>query len=120
MGARPSKLAESAQEPLPASDERLRSIVENVVDGIITIDESGIIQTANAAAERIFGYNNTELIGRNVASLMPEPYTRVMTPSWPIIWAVDRPRSSASAGRSLACVAMGRRFLSTCPSANSA
>ena len=73
--AGPNKLTKSAQEPLWASDERLRSIVENVVDGIITIDESGVIQTANAAAERIFGYPNNELIGRNVAVLMPEPFS---------------------------------------------
>src|SRR4029077_579399 len=39
----------------------------------ITIDEDGIIRTANPASERIFGYPAAELIGRDVSILMPEP-----------------------------------------------
>jgi PAS domain S-box-containing protein len=57
-----------------ATDERLRSIVEHVVDGIISIDERGTIVTFNRAAERIFGYPRQAVIGRNVRVLMPEPY----------------------------------------------
>ena len=57
-----------------ATDERLRSIVEHVVDGIISIDERGTIVTFNRAAERIFGYLRHEVIGHNVRMLMPEPY----------------------------------------------
>jgi two-component system sensor kinase FixL len=54
--------------------ERLRSVVNNVVDGIITIDQHGTITTFNPAAERIFGYSAPEVVGRNVKMLMPEPY----------------------------------------------
>lgn len=54
--------------------ERLRSVVNNVVDGIITIDQRGTITTFNPAAERIFGYTGQEVIGENVKMLMPEPY----------------------------------------------
>ncbi|MGP0039714.1 MAG: sensor histidine kinase [Rhodomicrobium sp.] len=55
------------------SEERLRAVIENVVDGVITIDEAGVMQSVNPATERMFGYSAAELIGRNVALLMPEP-----------------------------------------------
>ena len=59
-----------------ATDEqvRLKSIVETAVDGIVTIDERGTIETVNPAAENLFGYTATELIGENVSVLMPNPY----------------------------------------------
>ena len=53
---------------------RLRGILETAADGVITIDERGIVETMNPAAERIFGYSAAEVIGRNVSMLMPEPY----------------------------------------------
>ncbi|MGZ5543435.1 MAG: PAS domain-containing sensor histidine kinase, partial [Limisphaerales bacterium] len=58
---------------LEESSERLRVIVETVVDGIISIDEFGIIDTVNPAAEKMFGYAAQELRGHNVSMLMPEP-----------------------------------------------
>jgi two-component system CheB/CheR fusion protein len=61
-------------ETLVQADERMRSVVNHVVDGIISIDERGTITTFNPAAERIFGYRADEAIGQNVRMLMPEPY----------------------------------------------
>jgi PAS domain S-box-containing protein len=59
----------------PRSQEaRLKAILDTVVDAIITIDERGLIETVNPAAERIFGYAAAEMVGRNVRCLMPEPY----------------------------------------------
>jgi two-component system CheB/CheR fusion protein len=57
-----------------SGEERYRSVVNTVIDGIITIDEHAIVHTFNPAAERIFGYDATEVMGRNVKLLMPEPY----------------------------------------------
>ncbi|MCH7863957.1 MAG: CHASE domain-containing protein, partial [Proteobacteria bacterium] len=56
------------------SEERIRAVVDNVIDGIITIDERGTIHSANPAAERIFEYAEEDLIGQNVNTLAAEPY----------------------------------------------
>ena len=56
------------------SEKRLRVILDNVVDGIVSMDEHGIVMAFNPAAENIFGYRAEEVIGRNVKCLMPEPY----------------------------------------------
>ncbi len=55
---------------------RLRSVVETAADGIITIDENGIIESINPAGAKMFGYFPHELVGRNVSMLMPQPYSR--------------------------------------------
>jgi PAS domain S-box-containing protein len=54
------------------SENRMRAIVNTVVDGIVTINRQGTIENLNPAAGRIFGYNPEELIGCNVRMLMPE------------------------------------------------
>ncbi|HSD26523.1 MAG TPA: PAS domain S-box protein, partial [Vicinamibacteria bacterium] len=58
------------------SEARLRAVFDTVVDGIITINESGTMESVNPAAERLFGYSAAELLGRNVSMLMPDPYRR--------------------------------------------
>ena len=61
------------EEALRKSEERLRSIVESAVDAIIVIDDRGLIQAFNPSAERLFGYTVSDVIGRNVSTLMPSP-----------------------------------------------
>lgn len=53
---------------------RLQSIIETAIDGIITIDERGVIETINPAAARLFGYQPQEVIGQKINMLMPSPY----------------------------------------------
>jgi len=59
---------------LRASEERWRAVIDSAVDGIIVIDPRGTIESMNPAAVRLFGYNESETIGRNVSMLMPSPY----------------------------------------------
>lgn len=53
---------------------RLQAIVDNVLDGIITINERGEVESYNRACETIFGYSAEEVMGQNIKMLMPEPY----------------------------------------------
>jgi two-component system sensor kinase FixL len=56
------------------SEAQLRSILDTMPDAMIVIDERGIVQSFSAAAERMFGYAAAEIVGQNVAMLMPSPY----------------------------------------------
>ncbi|MBV8266129.1 MAG: response regulator [Planctomycetaceae bacterium] len=56
---------------LDQSESRVRGILETAADGIITTDERGTIGSYNGAAARMFGYTADEVIGRNIALLLP-------------------------------------------------
>lgn len=62
------------EDRLRASEARWRAIVESAVDGIVVIDSHGAIEAFNPAAERLFGYTEQEMLGRNVNLLMPSPF----------------------------------------------
>ncbi|WP_181308743.1 PAS domain-containing sensor histidine kinase [Rufibacter sp. XAAS-G3-1] len=51
----------------------VQAIIQNAIDGIITIDEGGIIESINPAACHLFGFSSEEVIGRNICILMPSP-----------------------------------------------
>lgn len=63
-----------AQLEIEEHAARLNAVVETAVEGVITIDTNGIIESINPAAERLFGYTAQEVTGQNVNMLMPSPY----------------------------------------------
>lgn len=69
----PSDISQD-QIALLGQARKLQAMLEFAVDAIITIDGAGLITTVNPAAARLFGYAETEFIGRNVHFLMPDPY----------------------------------------------
>jgi len=56
------------------SGRRLKAVIDTVIDGVITIDKYGIIESVNPAAASLFQYEATELKGKNVSMLMPDPH----------------------------------------------
>ena len=54
--------------------ETWRSVADHIVEGIITTNSSGTIETINSAAAMMFGYGKKELLGSNVNQLVPEPF----------------------------------------------
>ncbi|CAH9053886.1 Sensor histidine kinase RcsC [Pseudoalteromonas sp. CIP111854] len=69
-------ISDIAQQKSLLSDQvaRIKAIIETVIDGIITINDKGLVDSLNPAAERIFGYKEHEVIGNNIKMLMPAPY----------------------------------------------
>lgn len=61
-------------DDLRDSKERYRAIFETAADAIVIVDDHGVIESLNPAAESMFGYARDELVGANVSVLMPEPY----------------------------------------------
>ena len=51
------------------------SILDNMLDGVLTIDRHGLIESVNKAAIKLFGYGAQEMLGQSVALLLPEPYS---------------------------------------------
>ncbi len=62
------------QKRLDEERRRIAAITSNLVDGVISINERGIVQWANPAVETIFGFSAAEIRGKNISMLMPEPY----------------------------------------------
>ncbi|GLI98712.1 Adaptive-response sensory-kinase SasA [Sphingobium sp. AntQ-1] len=63
----------ATKEAIVAREQHLQSILDTVPDAMVIIDERGLITSFSAAAERLFGYSEAEVLGANVSSLMPSP-----------------------------------------------
>jgi len=61
-----------AEEALRASEEKFRAVSDTANDAIISADQSGKIRYWNAAAERIFGYSESEVLGKPLTLLIPQ------------------------------------------------
>lgn len=61
----------ASERMVAESEAHMRSVLATVPDAMIVIDERGLIQSFSAAAERLFGYSEVEVLGRNVSLLMP-------------------------------------------------
>ncbi|WP_041039916.1 diguanylate cyclase domain-containing protein [Paramagnetospirillum magnetotacticum] len=64
-----SKFVRSA-EALREREERLQGVLASVAEGIITVDERGVIESSNPAAERMFGHGKGKLVGQHIGQLM--------------------------------------------------
>ncbi len=60
---------------LDGVEGRIQSIIHNILDGMITVDEKGVIRSMNPAAEKMFGCINNEMIGHKFTQLVPKSYT---------------------------------------------
>lgn len=66
----------NSKNKLIEREAKLNSIFNAAVEAILTIDQNGMIESANKAVSKIFGYQVDELIGQNICQLMPDPHKR--------------------------------------------
>ena len=72
---------------LEGVETRIRSIIENILDGMITVDETGTIRSMNPAAEKMFGCINNELVGHAFTKVAPKSYgVETDAPPVPLSW----------------------------------
>ncbi|UJP00957.1 MAG: ATP-binding protein [Nitrosomonas sp.] len=62
-----------ANVALAIKEEEMRSVVEHMVDCVVTTNEIGTILSANPVMEKLFGYSHEEMIGQNISIIVPEP-----------------------------------------------
>jgi len=65
-----------AERAVQVTAEHVRGVLDNVADGIISTDESGVVEFFNRAAQRLFGYALVEVRGQDAKMLIAEPYRR--------------------------------------------
>jgi diguanylate cyclase (GGDEF)-like protein/PAS domain S-box-containing protein len=63
-----------SEEAMRASGQRIRAVLDHVVDGLITFDDSGRIESFNPAAQRLFGYEDIEAVGQDLKLLITESH----------------------------------------------
>ncbi len=62
------------QQALQEGAQLTQAILDHVAEGIITVNDAGIVKAMNQAAERIYGYSAQEVVGQGLKMLMPESY----------------------------------------------
>jgi len=71
---RSEREARAANVRLRDSENRVRMLLDNVDEGIVSISSNGKIELFNPGAERMFDYRSADILGENISILMPEPY----------------------------------------------
>ena len=105
-----------SHEPHCAARDRIRSVVDHVIHGIVSFDEAGVIESINPAAERLFGYKADEIIGRNINCLMPESYLSERETAIGIgqeVWGLRKDASSFPMELAVSTFPLGKRRLFT-------
>ena len=84
-----------AEAALLESEKRMRSVLDNVSDGLVTLDPSGLIESANPAVMKLFGYEEKELVGQSVSTLIATTHRDSFTSYVERRLAHDLPASGA-------------------------
>ncbi len=72
---------------LSAAEIRIRSMIQSILDGMITVDANGTIRSMNPAAEKMFGCMTNEMVGQKFTKLVPKAYARdPNAPPVPVAW----------------------------------
>jgi PAS domain S-box-containing protein len=72
---------------LSDAEIRIRSMIQSILDGMITVDANGTIRSMNPAAEKMFGCMNNEMLGQKFPKLVPKAYARdTNAPPVPVAW----------------------------------
>ena len=70
-----SRRALEARRAAKESEGRMRAILDHAAEGIVTVDDDGVIRSFNTAAVRMFGWTASEICGQSVARLLPSGAT---------------------------------------------
>ena len=92
-------LAAGAPKGAQSDNSLFQTLIATAVDGIVVIDERGIVQVYNLACERLFRYGADEVVGQNVKILMPLPYRDEHDSYLDHYRSTAKPALSASDGR---------------------
>ena len=74
---------------LKGAETHIRSIIDNILDAMITVDANGMICSINPAAEKMFGYSGSELVGHKLSKLVPKWYAN-QSDAKPVAWAWEQ------------------------------
>jgi PAS domain S-box-containing protein len=77
-----SRRIESQNKEIKRSEERIRDLINSATDGIISIDKAGTVILFNKAAEQMFGYSVSEMVGRSPEVLIPPQYRLSYDEGW--------------------------------------
>lgn len=76
VGTQLGRVVERAQsvQSVRESENKIRMLLETAAEGIVTINQHGIVDSINPSAERMFGFTSSDVIGQNIRMLMPSPF----------------------------------------------